>query len=427
MQPAPAAPPSSTALTVPPVATAQVAPSNPFGGGRSYYVFPHPGQTGAPHFSGKNVTAFVEDWERLTIDMSEGFRIQRLPLYCSSRISKYLGRISGVTNGVQWQAVKEILLEEFKYDDEEQKKNTEPYLRKLVIAISKKADVSPAEYRSFTYECVERSDRLVNLGVLSEYQRTILFLKAFPDRIRNKVCRTLAIVPGNSTSVKGEFEAVRRAVLRHCSGEEAPTELFRFDDDEESHPVLEENANPVLREIVSVPAPTPAPVLAPTPTVAVPPAASISGIDELFWLIQDMRIHQLSLEKKVDERLAQMLEQRPAGTSTAPNPQTRPFSVSPHEFGNRNIPSRPPQTQFVRGCYWDGGQHNREYCKDLKKAMKQGFVHKRGAILYIGQDREPNPQRIPVPTPDSEGRVTYQRDWVAQYLRQKESELNCSA
>ncbi len=56
--------------------------------------------------------------------------------------------------------------------------------------------------------------------------------------------------------------------------------------------------------------------------------------------------------------------------------------------------------------------------------MEQGFVHRRGAILYTGQDGEPNSQRIPVPTPDTEGRVAYQREWVAQYLRQKESEVN---
>ncbi len=66
-------------------------------------------------------------------------------------------------------------------------------------------------------------------------------------------------------------------------------------------------------------------------------------------VMQDMRIHQMSLERKMDERIAQLLEQRPVGSAL--DQQPRPFQMS-HEFG---FPLRPPQTEFVRGCYWDGG------------------------------------------------------------------------
>ena len=40
----------------------------------------------------------------------------------------------------------------------------------------------------------------------------------------------------------------------------------------------------------------------------------------------------------------------------------------------------------VRGCYWDGKPDGRDNCDELLKASNRGQVHRKGKVLYLGQE-----------------------------------------
>ena len=46
------------------------------------YLFPFPGQEGAPFFEGNNITRFINTWEDLTIGWPKDNKVKRIPLYC---------------------------------------------------------------------------------------------------------------------------------------------------------------------------------------------------------------------------------------------------------------------------------------------------------------------------------------------------------
>src|SRR5258706_13810682 len=47
----------------------------------SQYLFPFPGQEGAPFFDGNNITKFISTWEDLTIGWPQDSKVKRIPLY----------------------------------------------------------------------------------------------------------------------------------------------------------------------------------------------------------------------------------------------------------------------------------------------------------------------------------------------------------
>ena len=76
----------------------------------------------------------------------------------------------------------------------------------------------------------------------------------------------------------------------------------------------------------------------------------------------------------------------------------------------------------IRGCYWDRVMHNRDTCEDLQKAINCGEVHYKGRILHLGQKDVGNSVRVPVPI-EVDGKIIWQKDWVYDQLRKKESEM----
>ena len=76
----------------------------------------------------------------------------------------------------------------------------------------------------------------------------------------------------------------------------------------------------------------------------------------------------------------------------------------------------------IRGCYWDGVMHNRDICEDLQKAINRGEVHYKGRILHLGQKDIGDSIRVPVPV-ELDGKIIWQKDWVHDQLRKKESEI----
>ena len=145
------------------------------------YMLPFPGQKGAPSFDGKNISGFLTNWEDLTIGWPENLKVKKVPLYCQTLIGKYvraLEAFKNVDDVMGWETFKVAMLEEFKEDDEEQQKYSEPYLQRAAQDMRGKKDASAADYRAFALDFSEKADGLLTRGIINEYKRVTLFLQA---------------------------------------------------------------------------------------------------------------------------------------------------------------------------------------------------------------------------------------------------------
>ena len=141
-------------------------------------------------------------WEDLTLDWSPDQHIKKVPLYSEKLIGRYL-KTWPMYAGDDWEDFEEALLEEFKEDDEEPKRNTEAYLRCLVQELRKEKNPSASKWRAFIFKFTERADQLVEKAIINQYARVFLFLQAFSDKIGDKLCKRCKIdVEDPSTTVE---------------------------------------------------------------------------------------------------------------------------------------------------------------------------------------------------------------------------------
>ena len=86
------------------------------------------------------------------------------------------------------------------------------------------------------------------------------------------------------------------------------------------------------------------------------------NVEGLAKMMSDLRIQQLELQKAI--------ERQNSGSELRGG--AKPF-YPPNEYENRQYP-RALRGQNIRGCYWDGGAHSRDSCKDLGRAIEKGEV-----------------------------------------------------
>jgi len=97
-------------------------------------------------------------------------------------------------------------------------------------------------------------------------------------------------------------------------------------------------------------------------------------------MMKELQIRQLEAQKRMDEELALM--RNAYRTQQRPSPY-----YSPRQYGNREYPPQPQnQTTWnrVRECFWDGGNHRKEDCEDLRKAVEREDVHIYDRWIYLG-------------------------------------------
>ena len=58
-----------------------------------------------------------------------------------------------------------------------------------------------------------------------------------------------------------------------------------------------------------------------------------------------------------------------------------------------------------------GGNHWKEDCEDLRKAVERGDVHIRDRWIYLGQQGVGDTVLVPTPQ-EIEGKMKWQKDWV---------------
>ena len=94
----------------------------------------------------------------MTLDWSPDQRIKKVPLYSQKLIGRYL-KTGPTYAGADWVDFKDALLEEFKEDDEEQKRNIEAYLHCLVQELRKDKNPSAGKCRAFIFKFNKRGDQ----------------------------------------------------------------------------------------------------------------------------------------------------------------------------------------------------------------------------------------------------------------------------
>lgn len=384
--------------------------------GSALCLFPLPHQVGAPYFDGKDVTDFIIKWEDLTLDWSDDQRIKKIPLYSDKLIGRYLKTWPTYT-GADWDEFKDSLLEEFREDDIEQQRNTETYLQNLVQEMRKETSPSVGKSRAFIFEFTERSDQLVEKAMINQHTRVILFLQAFSDRIGDKLCKRCRIDVENSATTIGVWNQLKREALKVCTKDDSQmSKLWKAKRmDESTKPQSIDKIRPAPARIIERPQ-----------EIKVPGRRKVEELDDVTQLMKELKLSQLEAQKRHDEQISFM---RDVFMKSAPSPfaQQAPPYYSPNQYGNREYPPSPGNKTNIRGCYWDGRPHGRESCEELLKAISRGEVHKKGKVLYLGQEGVGDAVRVPVPTEEN-GKIVWQQEWVREQLLKKESVMpraNC--
>jgi len=85
------------------------------------------------------------------------------------------------------------------------------------------------------------------------------------------------------------------------------------------------------------------------------------SIDEITKMIKKLQIRQLAAQLRLHEELALMTD---AFKMEKPSPYYLTWQYRNREYLSQTVWNR------IRGCFWDGGNHWKEDCKDLRKAVE---------------------------------------------------------
>ena len=76
----------------------------------------------------------------------------------------------------------------------------------------------------------------------------------------------------------------------------------------------------------------------------------------------------------------------------------------------------------MRGCYYDGREHSRENCEELRKALECGDMHKKSLVLFLGYKDTSSNIKVPILREDRNSKIMWQQEWVMNKLMKKESQ-----
>ena len=105
-------------------------------------------------------------------------------------------------------------MEEFKDDEEEQKRNTEAYLQCLVQDMRKEKNPTAARYRASIFEFAEQANQLVDRAMMNQHTRVFLFLQPFCDKIGDKLCKRCKIDIEDPTTTTGKWNSLGKEALK---------------------------------------------------------------------------------------------------------------------------------------------------------------------------------------------------------------------
>ena len=145
---------------------------------------PFPGMPGVPYFDGTNITDFLTLFEVLFSDhgLTEEEGLRRLPSYCKFLTGGYI-RTTEEWISSNWGALKEALLDEYRYEDDYQQKTSLRYLEALKDRGCTTTDSVQLYHRQY----YAISTCLAEKGMLDGYTRAVWFLQGLPVDIRARI------------------------------------------------------------------------------------------------------------------------------------------------------------------------------------------------------------------------------------------------
>ena len=149
----------------------------------------------------------------------------------------------------------------------------------------------------------------------------------------------------------------------------------------------------------------------------------VSAAIFLLNLEGDLKIFQL--EKKLEKQLSANDGGDQSQQTSSLRPDAPPYFLL-KQYGNHQWPprpsQRPPAPSAIRGCYYDGRNDYRENCEELKKALENSRKGQ-SQTLFLGREDSGSTVRVPFPE-EKDRRIVWQKEWVENELRKKESEVN---
>jgi hypothetical protein len=216
-----------------------------------------------------------------------------------------------------------------------------------------------------------------------------MFLQAFSDRIGDKLCKRCRIDIDSPISTANVWQELRMEALRVCTKDDSQmSKLWKAKKQTESEqvrtlPRQKEEQKPRMEQPQTY-----APLMQPK-------RGRPESLEEVTKMMKDLQLSHMEAMKKQEAELAflrdMFMRRESAQASTS-----------------------------IRGCYWDGQNHRREDCQDMKRAIERGDVHMKGRLTYLGQQGVGDEVLVPIPH-EEDGKVKWQKDWVQEKLLTKES------
>jgi hypothetical protein len=312
-------------------------------------VILRPNEPGAPHFSGENVSEFLEEWDFFCDDygVSDRIKCTRLPLYCDKKIGDDIKRLDGFVTE-DWATFRSSIIG--LYWQHDKPKNTMAELNRLIQGSSAlDLNVYLLHYASIT-------EVLVAEKALSPLDRVNRLLDGLPEDLRKRVlkfCTKKAwkLSTQDTGTVEPVFEELRKFVF-----EEAQTRQKEAVYDKERR--IREG----YVESISSDSGSDTSLSRPTATDSVNPPVSSSSLDP---------IRNLSYQVS---NLANLI---------------RANKSPPHSQLSSAAPTFSPR--YTQPCHWcDSPEHARIDCVDLGKNIREGKVrineNNRVALAATGQE-----------------------------------------
>jgi len=205
-----------------------------------------------------------------------------------------------------------------------------------------------------------------------------MFLQAFSDRIGDKLCKRCNIDIDEPATTTNVWNTLKAEALKIWSREDSQmNKLWKSkmrDVGEKAlpRPEREQPEQKQKPEVVK--------------------SNKLGSMDEVTKMMKELQIRQLEAPKRMDEELGLI---RDVYKTQRPSPY-----YSPQQYGNRDYSPQPQnQTTWNRvpGCFWDGGNHQKEDCEDLRKAVEWGDVYIRDRWIYLGQQGVGDTVLVPIP------------------------------
>ncbi|KAI4087108.1 MAG: hypothetical protein L6R37_008354, partial [Teloschistes peruensis] len=356
--------------------------------------FPLPGTAGAPYFDGKDISDHIRTWCQLTKAWDVNKRIERFPDYCSKDIGRYIRSLESFKSANDWDGFEEVLKEEYKDEDQDQKRFTEQYLKQSAKLTYKKKPLNSAEYRRYIHEFSAIVTVLILEESISKLQTIKVFLRGFEDGIGNKICRKLNIRIDKPQTLKPiTFEKVKEEAVKVVAAGKSQMAKLR---EEEEDCEVEQDKDTAKAETTTKQ----------VPTSKAPTFKAATEVQQLVEMMNQMKLNQVKMMERIEK-----------GPPSAHKTHWQPGEFRPQNRTGAEI----PREQSFRGCYGCGGTgHSIQTCEKLERYVQRNMAHKGYKGLQTGVRGDSD--SIPLIRPEIAGDMPYCQQ-IDAWMLKKESEV----